>query len=161
MKPVLPPVVVICVSMLFKVMFFLKVQVLLNFHFIADNSSVFQLLDQVLNLNFIDRSQKPVEVEHLLPHPVGERAHYQRRLYVFIRVEERVPLVYEPDLVENLGLLLEVKVNLDALTDLIVPEDDAVDPFVADPTLIRLICQHVPLAASWDVNLVADPALED
>ena len=80
---------------------------------------------------------------------------------MFIRVEERVPLVYEPDLVENLGLLLEVKVNLDALTDLIVPEDDAVDPFVADPTLIRLICQHVPLAASWDVNLVADPTLED
>lgn len=80
---------------------------------------------------------------------------------MFIRVEKRIPLVYEPDLVENLGLLLEVDVDLDALADLVVPEDNAVDPFVADPTLVLLICQHMPLAASGDVNLVAYPALED
>lgn len=59
---------------------------------------------------------------------------------MFIRVEERIPLVNEPDLVEDLGLLFEVDVDLDALTNLVVPEDDAVDPFVADPALILLIC---------------------
>ena len=80
---------------------------------------------------------------------------------MFVRVEERAPLVNEPNLVENLGLLLEVDVYLDALSDLVVPEHDAVDPFVADPTLILLVCQHMPLAAPRDVNFVADPALED
>lgn len=140
MQPVLPSVLEIGVSMLFKEMSLFQVQVLLDFYFIADYPLVFQLLDQVLNLDFIDRSQELVEVEHLLPCPVGERTHYQRRLFVFIRVEERIPLVNEPDLVENLGLLLEVNVDLDALTDLVVPEDDAVDPFVANPALILLIC---------------------
>lgn len=136
----LPSVLEIGVSMLFKEMSLFQVQVLLDFYFIADYPLVFQLLDQVLNLDFIDRSQELVEVEHLLPCPVGERTHYQRRLFVFIRVEERIPLVNEPDLVEDLGLLLEVNVDLDALTDLVVPEDDAVDPFVANPALILLIC---------------------
>ena len=68
----LPPVLVISVSMLFKEMLLFRIQVLLNFHFIADYALVFQLLNQVLNLDFIDRSQELVEVEHLLPHPVGE-----------------------------------------------------------------------------------------
>ena len=67
-----PPVLVISVGMLFKVMFFFKVQILLNFHFIADYASIFQLLNQILNLDFIDRAQELIEVEHLLPHPVGE-----------------------------------------------------------------------------------------
>ncbi len=56
---------------------------------------------------------------------------------------------------------MEVDVDLDALADMLIPEDDAVDPLVADPTLVLLICQHLPLAASWDVDLMADPALED
>ena len=89
----LPPVLVIGVCMLFKEMSLFQVQVLLDFHLIADYPLVFQLLDQVLNLNFIDGSQELVEVEHLLPHPVGERTHNQGRLFVFIRVKERVPLV--------------------------------------------------------------------
>jgi len=80
---------------------------------------------------------------------------------VFIRVEERVRLVYEPNLVENLSLLLELDVYLDALSYLVVPEHDTVDPFVADPTLILLVCQHMPLSASGNINLVTDPALED
>jgi hypothetical protein len=58
--------------MLFKETLLFQVQVLLNFHFIADYALVFQLLNKVLNLDFIDRSQELVEVEHLLPHPVGE-----------------------------------------------------------------------------------------
>lgn len=68
----LPPVLVISVGMLFKGMFLFEVQILLNFRFIADYAPVFQLLNQVLNLDFVDRSQELVEVEHLLPHPVGE-----------------------------------------------------------------------------------------
>ena len=79
---------------------------------------------------------------------------------MFVRVEERVRLVYKPNLVENLGLLLEFDVYLDALSDLVVPEHDAIDPFVADPTLILLVCQHMPLAAPGNINLVTDPALE-
>ena len=80
---------------------------------------------------------------------------------MFVRVEERAPLINEPNLVENLGLLLEVDVYLDALSDLVVPEHDAVDPFVADPTLILLVCHHLPLSAPGNINLVTDPALED
>jgi hypothetical protein len=80
---------------------------------------------------------------------------------VFVRVEDRVRLVNETNLVENLGLLLEFHVYLDALSNLVVPEHDAVDPFVADPTLILLVCHHLPLSAPGNINLVTDPALED
>ena len=63
-------------------------------------------------------------------------------------------------MVKDLEFFVEFNFYLGALSNVIIPEHNAINPFVADPALILLISKHLPLAASWYVIFVSDPSLE-
>ena len=47
------------------------------------------------------------------------------------------------------------------ITDGIGPEDQSVNPFLTDPTLLRMLCEHVPLTRAGNIFFMTDPSGEN
>ena len=139
MYPMLPSVLIVVICMLLEIVSFLLVKFTFLLYFVTYNALVFHLLYQLINLDLIDAAQKVIEVYHLHPYPVCERADYQRCLLMLVRVDQVVKLINNSDLVNDLGLLIKLNLDLSALADMVVPEHNTVDPLVTDPADVLLV----------------------
>jgi hypothetical protein len=160
LPPLLPPFQIV-VGGVFQKRFRLIGGKLALLSVISDKTLSLKLLDQVLCLHLIDDPAQVIEGHHLLVDPVSEGADDQGRLVVDVFRYERVLLVNDDHLLHYARLLAHLELDHGLQGDALIPEDEGVDPLVADPALVLLVGQHLPLAAARDVQLVADPALED
>ena len=131
---------------------FILVEFTLIGNIITTPPPVSHFVQEIMTCSLVDNLTIRIQRIHFFVFPVREwAAHWYLAL--------NTTLVEWTDLPHDILFLVFIDFYTCLESDWITPHEHSKNPVITNPTLLILLRKHLPLARSWNVLLVADPAL--